>query len=62
MNPTYLTTSTEHIETRRKLDAAREEILRLHLQIAHLEASKLTLEIEVRRLTQAIAGRPITER
>lgn len=55
MTPTHSTTETE---LRRKLDAAREEILRLHLHIAHLEAAKLTLEVEIRKLTKAVAGRP----
>lgn len=54
--------STTETELRRKLDAAREEIINLRLQIAHLEAHKLTLELEIRKLTKAVAGRPITER
>lgn len=62
MTSTYSTTQNQtETELRRKLDAAREEILKLHLQIAHLEAHKLTLELEIRKLTQAIAGRPITK-
>jgi len=54
MTTTTFTNQNHIIELQRRLLDARAENLTLKLEIARLEASKMMLEIQVRKLTELV--------